>query len=70
MKSPELFDDSLASEILRGGRAIGEFLGLEEKVALYGLSKGLIPGRKRGAKWESTRSELRRDYLGYVASQK
>ncbi len=44
---------------LWGAKAIGDELGLPERKAFYLLEKGLLPARKIGRIWVSTRKQLR-----------
>lgn len=44
---------------LWGAKAIGDELGLPERKTFYLLEKGLLPARKIGRIWVSTRKELR-----------
>jgi len=58
----------LAADILTGAEAIGKEIGENRRKTFYLLSRGLIPGRKQGGAWISTRSALRKHYdLGPVA---
>jgi len=52
-------DIELLQKPLWGAKAIGDELGLSERKAFYLLEKGLIPARKIGRIWVSTRKELR-----------
>lgn len=53
---------SLAEDILRGAKAIGDFIGLDARRTFYGLQNGFIPASKEGATWVSTRSRLESHY--------
>jgi len=43
---------------LWGAKAIGEYLGISERRAFYLLNKGLLPGRKVGKAYTTTRKAL------------
>ena len=45
-----------------GARAIGERLGVNERVAFYMLESGRVPARKVGRKWVTTEQKIR-DFL-------
>jgi hypothetical protein len=49
----------LASDLLWGARAIGDEIGRSPGKIYYMLEKGLIPGKKMGGTWTSSRSALR-----------
>jgi hypothetical protein len=55
-------NEPLAGDILRGTKAIAAELGLEGpkgvRAAFHKLENGLIPGRKVGGEWFSTKSQL------------
>ena len=55
-------DIKLADDILRGAKAIGDFLGLNERDAFDKLLKGYLPATKEGSIWVSTKSRLMRHY--------
>lgn len=46
-------------ELIWGSRAIGDEIGLTQRQAYYGLEQGLIPAKKFGRKWCSSRAILR-----------
>jgi hypothetical protein len=50
---------SLASDLLWGARAIGAEIGRAPGKVYYMLEKGLIPGKKMGGTWTSSKSALR-----------
>jgi hypothetical protein len=49
----------LASDLLWGTEGIAAEVGLPERVAYHLLRTGVLPGRKIGGKWCSSRSALR-----------
>ena len=51
-------------EVLWGATKIGAYINCNSVKAFYLLQKGLIPGRKIGDIWVSTKSELRAAVLG------
>jgi hypothetical protein len=60
---------SIAADILRGAKAIGEFIGEDERRTHYLLDQGLIPAGKEGAgTWISFRSKLREYYYGRISA--
>jgi hypothetical protein len=52
---------SLRDDLLIGVKAIAEYRGESPRRTVYLLEKRLLPGRKRGRVWESTKSALHRD---------
>jgi hypothetical protein len=54
--------DSLANEILRGAAQIAAYRGEKRRRTYSLLERGLIPGRKVGEVWESTKTEQRQYY--------
>jgi hypothetical protein len=59
MREEPLMDMEPQEKPLWGAKAIGDELGLPERKAFYLLEKGLLPARKIGRIWVSTRKELR-----------
>lgn len=57
MHNSEL-NESEKSELVWGARRIGQEIGRSPRQAFYLLEQGLIPGRKIGRIWVSTRKEL------------
>jgi hypothetical protein len=55
-------NDSLASDLLRGARAISAFTGEDEKKVYRGLALGYIPAGKEGAEWVASKRVLREHY--------
>ena len=51
----------LADELLIGAIAIGEFYGVNARVAFYMCEKGLIPVFKIGSRWAGRTSTFIRD---------
>jgi hypothetical protein len=49
-------------QVVRGAASIGRVIGVTARQAFYMLERGLIPGRKTGGRWESTKPALRRHY--------
>jgi len=54
-------------EIIWGAMRIGQFINCNTRKAFYLLEKGMIPGRKIGDTWVSTKAELRAAVLGIAA---
>jgi len=54
--------DTIASDVLRGAKQIGEFIGLKEKDAFHHLERGHVPAFKMGGIWTSTKTRLRAHY--------
>jgi hypothetical protein len=48
--------------VIRGAAAIGRAIGADERRAFYLLEQGIVPGRKEGGTWISTKSALQRFY--------
>lgn len=66
-ETEELRDDEteeLKDDLVWGGAAIAREIGRSERQAYHMLEMGLIPGRKVGALWVSTRSGLRTRLTG------
>jgi len=59
MTEPSQTPQSLASDLLWGARAIGAEIGRPPGKVYYLLEKGLIPGKKMGGTWTSSKSALR-----------
>ena len=55
---------SLASDLLRGAKAIGDFIGEDEREAFYKLEKGYIPATKEGRLWVASKTRLAAFYGG------
>jgi hypothetical protein len=55
-------DESLARDLLRGTKAISEYIGEDPRRVYSLLQRNLLPCRKEGAVWVSSRSALRRHY--------
>ena len=62
LKMPAAQADEL--QVLWGAKAIGEAIGAPPRRAFYLLEKSLIPGRKVGSTWTSTRGQLRAYFAG------
>jgi hypothetical protein len=54
--------DSLASDILRGAKAIADYIGMNERDTYDKLEKGYLPANKEGSIWVSTKSRLTQHY--------
>lgn len=52
----------VALEILRGAKAIGEFVGMKPRKANYLLAKKLLPADREGEMYVSTKTRLRQHY--------
>ena len=52
------------NDFLWGAAEIGVFLNIPRQRAYYLLERRLIPARKIGAAWQTTKSELRRHLTG------
>jgi hypothetical protein len=57
---------SLADDVLFGGQAIADELGLELRKVFYMLERGHLPATKCGAVWVTTKSRLRRFFDGEI----
>ena len=55
-------------DVIWGASNIGKFLNCNARRAFYLLEKGLIPGRKIGDLWVSTKPELRAAVRGEMAA--
>lgn len=55
------------SDVVWGAANIGREINVSPRRAFYLLERRLIPGRKIGDTWQSTRSELRAAMLGDAA---
>jgi hypothetical protein len=53
---------ALADDLLFGAQAIADELGVSVRKTFYLLERSLIPARKIGATWTSTRSRLRQHF--------
>jgi len=51
-------------EILWGAKAIAEEINRDVRQTFYLLEKKLIPGKKTGKMWTSSRNQLRRYFAG------
>ena len=58
----------LASELIWGVEAVAEEVGLPVRVAYHLLRTGVLPGRKIGGKWCSSRSALRKHFAGVLGA--
>ncbi len=56
--------DDLATDLLWGAEAIGNYAGLTEREARHKIAKGYLPARKCGAILVSTKSEIRQVLRG------
>jgi hypothetical protein len=52
-------DSSLAADLLEGGTAIAEFIGISEPRVFYLCERGYLPVFKVGSRWCALKSELR-----------
>jgi hypothetical protein len=55
-------DDSIAADTLYGAKAIGEFIGEDEKRTFYLIGRGYVPAGKIGACWTASKAVLREHY--------
>ena len=55
-------------DVLWGAATIGSFINCKARRAFYLLERGLIPGRKIGDVWVSTKPELRAAVRGETAA--
>jgi len=53
-----------ASDLIWGAEAIGREINRSARQTFYLLEQGLIPGRKIGNQWTSTRRQLRQHVAG------
>jgi hypothetical protein len=51
-----------ADDVLNGVKAIAAFTGETERRAFYLLERGMLPGKKIGSRWISSRAALRKAY--------
>jgi hypothetical protein len=65
MKSPH----ADFADLLEGAAAIADYIGENYRRTTYLLSTGTIPGWKVGTHWYSTKTKLRRRYLGEDAAE-
>lgn len=49
-------------DLLRGAKAIGEFIKKKPGATNYALVKGWVPAFKEGAMWISSKSRIRQHY--------
>jgi hypothetical protein len=61
-------DESNALGILWGAAAIGHFIGKDRRKTYWLLENKLLPGRKKGKVWISTKAELTADFTSGGAS--
>ena len=59
--------ETLASDLLRGADAIGEFLGVSPRRAFDLLDSGSIPAGNEGKVWVASKSALREHYRRLVS---
>lgn len=59
---PDAHADELASDLLRGARAISEFTGDPLRRVTYLLETGRLPAGKHGAIWVASKRRLREYY--------
>jgi hypothetical protein len=57
-------DESNTLGILWGAAAIGHFIGKDRRQTYWLLENKLLPGRKKGKIWTSTKAELAADLAG------
>jgi hypothetical protein len=50
---------SLADDLVWGGQAIGDEIGLPKHKAFYALERGYLPANKVGNIWVASRKKLR-----------
>lgn len=50
---------TLADDLLHGGRAYSEFTGLPLRRCFYLLERGLLPGSKFGERWVGSKRAVR-----------
>lgn len=55
-------------DLLWGGQAIGDYLGLNRRQAYWLLEQGRLPARQVGGRWTASREALRRHVLGEEAA--
>jgi hypothetical protein len=60
-------EDRLADDLLWGGKAVGQEIGVNTRKAFYLLETGAIPARKINGLWVCSRSQLRACLLGEAA---
>ena len=56
--------DANAPDLIWGAEAIGREINRSARQTFYLLEQGLIPGRKIGNQWTSTRRQLRQHVAG------
>jgi hypothetical protein len=66
--SNQIRSGKLADDLLVGAKAIADELGIEERQAFHGLTRGNIPARKMGRLWVASRSRLRAHFTGADAA--
>ncbi len=54
---------AIADDLLDGGLAYAEYLGLPLRRVYDLLERGLLPGGKLGHKWIGSKARVRRHYL-------
>ena len=57
-------NESLADDLLHGAKAIGDFLGIDERAARWSIDSGGIPVKRMGRKIIGSKSVLRRRFIG------
>ena len=60
---------SLSDDLLRGVKAISEFIGEDERRTFYLAEKGYIPLGKEGATWIGSKKTLRAHYAKITGGQ-
>ena len=60
-------DVDLTDDLIWGAEAIGKVIKRRPRQVVYMLEKGLLPAKKVGRLWVSTRSSLERHFYGEVA---
>lgn len=67
MKDAGTDSNELAVDLLWGAKAIADEIGVGPRKTFYMLEKGMIPARKVGALWVSSRQRLRQHFSGTAA---
>jgi hypothetical protein len=61
--------DALGSDLLRGVKAIADFINEEERSTYHKLSTGQLPGGKEGVQWIASKAVLRKHYAKITGAE-
>lgn len=67
---PATTEDSLADDILRGARAIGRYIGEDERAANHMCARGYIPCAKEAGQWIASKTALRQHYAKVIGASR